>query len=333
MKDRPQRPWAPPWTGLRPGVPGDGKGRQPRSNGKRPMMGLRFSLRDLVSRLVVTLSIEGNTLRVMGCRSRKVEFWLSVGFDSELVQDGFVVDPPRMGQAIADAFRRRNLPTDNVVCAFPGYGAAVRSFYIPRIAGHLDAVVPREARRLMGMGPAMDSMHLAWQRLGTLGNQERIFAAAIPRRPLEAMAQALQFAGIPPSVFELKPLALARAVNQADAIVLNAECNSIDVVVVRDGVPQAIRSVYTQEMTSEELLASLMAEASSAVEQARKEASLPPDTRLYLTGDLVGREGLAYLVESWLGQPPSTLTPPLQMPREFPVSRFAVNVGLALRQM
>ncbi len=307
-----------------------GSAARPARNGRRPRPGLPFSLRDIVSRLVVTLSLEGTTMRVLGCRSGRVEFWLSVPFDSSLLKDGFVADPLSMGQTIANAFRHRNLPTRHVICAVPAYGSSIRSFRIPRIAGHLESVVPREARRLMGSGT--DAMHLSWQSLGTQGGQEQIFAAATPRRPLEVMAEALQLAGIPPSVMELKPLALARAANQPNAIVLNAECNSVDVVVVRDGVPRAIRSLYC-EAEAEELLASLMAEATAAVDQVKQEMSLPADSKLFLTGDLASREGMAYLVESWMGQPPSPLAPPLGMPKEFPVARFAVNVGLALREM
>ncbi|MCL5025312.1 MAG: hypothetical protein M1531_02290 [Chloroflexi bacterium] len=270
-------------------------------------------------------------ISVLGCRSGRIEFWLSVAFDEDFLQDGFIADPLRMGRAIDNAFRRRNLPARYVVCAVPGYDSCFRQFGIPRIAGHLDAVVPREARRLMG--PSLDTRHLVWQSVGVEGGQERIFALAVPRRPLEVLAQTLQYAGIPPSVVDLKPLALARAADRANALVLNAECNSIDVVLVRDGVPAAIRSHYLGEAATEHVLDRLLQEAGNALDEARATAPLSPDTEIYLTGDLASQEGLAYLVESSLGKPPVPLGPPLQIPKEFPLAPFAVNVGLAMREM
>ncbi len=292
---------------------------------------LPFSIRDVLSPAVVTISLEGTTLRVLGCRRGRVEFWLSVAFDPALLEGGFVADPSRMGQAIGLAFRHRNLPTRNVICSLPAYGSAFRSFRIPRIAGHREAVVPREARRLMGIG--LERMHLAWETVGVKGGQEQIFAVAVPREPLEMIAQTLEMAGIPPSVVDLKPLALARAVNEISALILNAESNSIDVVMVRDGVPELVHSRYLPGATIDDVMALLVEEADTVVRKVREDGPIPAGTPVILTGEVSTRDGLSFLVESRTGLPAAPLVPALETPAEFPVPRFAVNLGLAMKRM
>jgi Tfp pilus assembly PilM family ATPase len=288
------------------------------------------SLRNLFARPVVALSLEGATLRVIGCRGREVEFWLSVPFDSGFLESGFVADPLGMGQIIGSAFRSRNLPTRHVICALPAYGCSFRSFGIPRISGYTDSVAPREARRLMGI--SLDTMHLSWQTVGVRRGQEHVFAVAVPRAPLETMAEALGLAGIPPRVMDLKPLALTRMVGQANAVVVNVERTSVDVVVVRESVPFMVRSLCLMESALDEVLSRAVEEAGTLMEQAQAETALPGSAHLHLTGDMAASEGLAYRLETRTGRRTVPLVSPLRAPSDFPLARFAVNVGLALHE-
>jgi hypothetical protein len=290
----------------------------------------KFDLSNLFSRMVVTLSLEGATARVVGCRAGQVQFWMGLPFDHSLLSNGFLSSPLRMGQMIGTAFRNRGIPTQNVVVAISGYGAQFKEFTVPKVAGNVDTVVPREARRQMGI--SLDDMHLTWQSLGARGGQERLFAVAIPRLPLELMAEALQAADIPPVEMDLKPLALARLAGSQEVIITNIETNSVDVVFVKEGLPLVVHSEFLPDEGEDIIRSRLLRLAAQTAEEASVIASRSNSRKLWATGDLATDGGLCTDLEYATGCQVSPIATSLRYPPDFPIGRFAVNLGLAMRK-
>jgi Tfp pilus assembly PilM family ATPase len=303
---------------------------RPKSEVRRSAVGLNLS--GIFSRLIITLSLEGNTVRIMGCKGGQVQFWMGIPFDPALLADGIVSSPLRMGQIIGTAFRNRGIPTQGVISSVNGYGSQYKAFTVPRVAGNLEAVVARETRRQMG--DSIGDKHVVWQSLGIVrGGQERLFAVAIPRLPIEMMVETLQAAGIPPQEMDLKPLALARLVGVQEGIVANIENNSIDTVYMREAAPVIIHSEFLPELSEDALVARLIALVIQTEQEASEVIPTTEARKIWLTGDLARVDDLERKLESAVGCSISPISTNLRCPSDLPVARFAVNLGLALRKL
>jgi len=62
------------------------------------------------------------------------------------------------------------------------------------------------------------------------------------------------------------------------------------------------------------------------------DAHLDPDTPLFITGQMSEDATLGEKLQARLGYPIEPLVPPLECPENLPISQYAVNIGLALRE-
>lgn len=286
---------------------------------------------------VITLSIEGTNLRFLSFARGKVESWGNEPFPARLLREGYVVDPEGMGQVIRSALRSGGITQGKVLCAFPGVGAVSRVLSLPRVAkSELDKVVVREMRRTMAL--SAETHHLVWQPLPGKGRELKVFLLAVPREPLYAWVHALQAAGLKPQAIDLKPLALARGVNQKDAIIANVESNSIELVIVLNDFPVLMRAVTLggEAITPEDAAARLLEELDrtlSFYNETNRANPLNPEIAVYLTGELAASSTLVGEVATVTGHPVAPLEPSLRVPKDLPLASFMVNIGLLLKTL
>jgi len=284
---------------------------------------------------VVSLSIEGNTIRVVSCQGRRVSAWKSIPFNPTLLQGGFVANAAGLSQVLKSALR--DVKAGRVIVALPGFQSVSRVIALPKVKGLRPAVaVPREARRLMGV--SLDSSYLFWQSLASAGTQWRFFVLAVPRVPLLALIDALRQAGIRPWKIDTKPLALARAVNQGHAVVGSLESNSIDVVVVLDHAPVVIRSLFLGEeaVVPEVVLPRFVEEVSRTItfyNDINRGNPLPRTVPIYLCGALSGNPEVGREIERATGHQVGQADAVLSYPPDFPVSQMMVNLGLVMKAL
>jgi len=65
---------------------------------------------------------------------------------------------------------------------------------------------------------------------------QQVQVLGVPRDVLDSEVMALRAAGVNPRILDLKTMALVRAVNREQALILNIESTSFDTVVVVNGV-------------------------------------------------------------------------------------------------
>jgi len=284
---------------------------------------------------IISISIEGTDLRVVYSTGLSIESWDSVAFDPQVLKVGQIADPDGLGEVIRSAMEGRDVQKCSVVCAMPGLRSVSRVITIPKVGKkELATVVPREVNKLMTISE--EDNYLQYQELGSAGDQMHIFVLAIPRAPLQTFMDALKIAGLAPSALDLKPLALARAVNQKDAIIADGESNSMELVIVVDDVPVLIRSVFLGEgvVTQDYAVGRISDELGRTIltyNEINKDHPLDPEIPIYLCGASAGGVPFALNVAALTGRTVQPLEPPLDYPDGFPVADFMVNVGLILK--
>jgi type IV pilus assembly protein PilM len=289
------------------------------------------------SRLTVGLTYEGASLKLVVSEERRVISWETIPFDPRLLNGNLVVEPFNLGRLIRDAFAMRGLPRYRVHCALPAAGALSRVIEIPRLgAQERRRAVISEAMRALGVSPGRHYVY--WQVVDEQADSQLVFVLAVPRDAMRSLIETMRTAGIRPRTVDITPLALARAVGQPDAIVLELDPTGIDIAIVLDDVPLVLRSAVFGEraLTLEEaqetaidMLTSELRRYEDVYPGMRVERSVP----VFLAGDLGAGLRLADRVRTATGHPIGRLGPMVDYPADFPVGEYLTNLGLVLKEV
>ncbi|MCL5074515.1 MAG: pilus assembly protein PilM [Chloroflexi bacterium] len=286
---------------------------------------------------VVSLSIEGSSLRLLSCKGGRIQSWVSIPLNPRLLRGGFIADPLALSGVIRTAMEKAHLSPGRVIGGLTGLQSVSRLISLPKVAaGSLEAIVQREARRSLAI--SLEGNYLYWQALDGRGEELQVFVLAVPKEPLLAFLAALRGAGLRPRAIDLRPLALARAVAQPQAIIANAESNSVDVVVVVDAVPVLVHTSflgdeplppeYVRDRLTDELLRAI-----TFYNDTHRGSPLAPDIPLYLTGEMANETELVESIPALTGHPLAIPQPPLPYPAGFPLALYMVNIGLILKEV
>lgn len=284
----------------------------------------------------VALSFEGSNVRLLQFGGERVLGWTDLPLPEETVRGGLVVDAAGLGAALDEIFAQLRLPRRGVLGSLSGLRASAALLELPWLREEDDAgAVVDEAQRALGINP--DETFLFWQRIPGRRRDRFVYILAVPREPLLLALEACDVARIQVAELELKPLALARAVNQRDAVIGSLELDSLDVVVVVDDLPILFRSLslpsglVSREPAQEHLVAEIV-QALSHYEDAAPGHLLDPNAPIYLRGADTGGIALAERIRAQTGHPIGHLSSPLVCPSDFPLADQLVNVGLALKR-
>jgi len=277
-------------------------------------------------------------LRVLETRGRQVELWANIPFSPGFIKNGVVADAAGLGQVIGSTFKTAKLSRRKVMCALNVPQAQSRVITVPKAKGvRPDKIIDREIRRQLPA--AQDNCFTYWQPLeGMSMTQQRVYVLAVPREPVLALMAAMNAAGIRPCSMDLRAMALARSVNQKDAILANLETNTVDVVIVVDDIPAIMRSIYLGDEpvpldVAQQRLLSELSRTINFYNDTNRGNPLAARVPVYLSGDLASDPDLVAPVEDASGHPVSHLAPPLLCPPDFPHSQYMVNIGLALKEL
>jgi type IV pilus assembly protein PilM len=285
----------------------------------------------------LALTLEGTDVRLVSYHNNAIESWKSVSFDARLLKMGQVADPEGLGEVIKNAITDIETNRCYVICALPGLRSVSRIITIPNVGKkELDSVVSREVRRTMTVSEEDNYFH--WQILPseTETAQIRVFLLAVPKEPMSLLLRAFSHAGLNPSIIDLKPLALMRAVNQKDAIIANCEGNSMELVIVSDDVPVLIRSVFLGEGVANQdyaigRISDELGRTIVTYNEINKEHPLNPDVPVYLTGATAAGVPFALNVAALTGRTVQPLESPIPLPADLPIAQYMVNIGLILK--
>ena len=280
---------------------------------------------------MVTLDIEDTRIRLMVVKGRRVEAAANLPLDPGLVEDGVVIDKATVGQRIRELMAEYGGGENRVVAAISGIHSIYRVARLPRLPkGMLAEAARREMERVTPVPLA--ELYTSWQAVGRSDVETVISLVGLPRNTVDAMLETLRQAGLECQLMDMRPLALARVADEKDAIVVNVQPASFDIVVMLDGIPQLLRSLpfAAGDLSESDKVGVVKEELDRTVtfyNSSHKGSPITDDMAVFLGGEL--REMLAEA----LGYRLKPLPEWLSYPEAFDAGDYAVNIGLALREV
>ncbi|HLC01632.1 MAG TPA: hypothetical protein VJK02_01215 [Anaerolineales bacterium] len=291
----------------------------------------------MLGRQTVTLDFEGRDIRLLVVTRREVVRWASVTLHGELMDQGLIKSPERVGQGLARMFTTQKARGRRVISSTTGYRSVSRILTMPAVKPTLlDEAVARKVRQEMPL--SADETYTSWQVIGRENGVIRVFALALPRLMIDRQMEALKAARITPRAMELRPLALVRAVNRQEAIIADLEEHSFGVVIVTRGLPEIIRSVAPADQDDQpvEKLERLIIELTRTIQffnDSHRDHPVMPETPIFVSGALFGSAEMRKTLAQRTGRPVDLPQPPLRLPKDFPLAAYCVSLGLALKKV
>lgn len=287
----------------------------------------------------MVFGIEGLSLRMLTFSGKKIESWYSIPLNPNFVKDGLVTAPQDVGKILAEAIQEKGVPRSSVFAALPSTGAASQVLTLPRLkGGKLADMVIREVKRLMP--GAADVDYIYWQPIAdgvALSQKQSVYALAVPRSNVINMAETCNNAGIKLKGLELRPFALARAVNCKSGIIVFGEVDSIEIVIVDKSFPGLFRNIIVKDVnpSAEAAWPNLVRELPFTIDyynRTHHDSGITVETPVYLSGGLtLDPDAFAKLSQATGGRKVERVEPPSWCPENFPLEEYLVNVGLMLK--
>ena len=284
------------------------------------------------------LSIDDTCLRLLVTQGRRARQWASIPLEPGTVHDGVIRDPELFGRRLiklSDSMMvTEGLRTRRLRLSISGRNVVTKRLEINRTpATPLDEDVARGCVEALPV--PLDELQLVWHPLRRSKASLEIFCAGIYRSALNANLLALKQLKVVPGLVEPKIVALTRAIGQTTALVLDVESTSLELLVVRDGIPDLVRVTQLtggegwQDEVSEVALAEL-SRIAGFYSMPQQENPLAQDTPLFVTGAASADQELQRQLEQSLSYPLTPLPARLRASSHFPATEYAVNTGMSL---
>jgi hypothetical protein len=281
----------------------------------------------------VALDITNAEIKVLAARGKKIVRWYSTPVPEDVVKGGIIREPQAMGVILDNLFKTLKLSRDHVICSVTGLPFIYRTLRMPGTERISNEAIEREARREMSL--STEDMFLAWQAAETHPDTKELdyFVVGVPRTALSSLVETLSKARIKAYMIDVKPLALARAVSQLNALIVSLEKDYFDVVVVANGLVRVIHSINPSGKSSD--VFGLVNEVEDALNKAVKSferdfpgMSLPADTPVLLAGKYASDSRLPLMVQEGTRRPVRIIAANIPAPSALPVEQFAGTLGL-----
>lgn len=285
----------------------------------------------------VTLSISATSIRLLSVQRGRVKWWGNAPLAPGLVRDGLILEPKAVGAVIDALFKSTKASKKRVITCLTGLSFTHRILDMPRMKPDLlEEAIQRVAKKEIPL--PLEELYLSWQAIDSKHDELALFVAGVPRNIVDAAVQTLAEIGVKPYIMDLKPLALARAANRENALIVALESDCFDVVVVANGIPVIMHTITPREegASIEDNIRRITDELSKAVtfyNSSHQENPLSPTTPLLLTGELSAAVTTSKLIQAEMKYPVELLTPSLEFPHDFPVTLYTTNMGLALKEV
>jgi len=287
--------------------------------------------------MYITLNIAATSIRLLSVSGRRVKEWGSTPLEAGLIRDGLILQPKAVGSAIDTLFKSTKVAKEQVIISVSGLPFTHRILSLPRIKPELvEEAIELAARREIPL--PLEDLYLSWQAVGGRGDEQDFFVLGVPRKLIDAIIQTMTQAGITSYLIDLKQLALARAANRKDALIVSLEPDCLDIVLMADGIPAVMHTITPkgEGASIEDNIQRLKHELSRTVgfyNSSHSDNPLNPATPLLLTGELVADAATRELIQAQTEHSIELLTPALQFSPRLPLASYAANMGLALKKV
>ncbi|GAI37617.1 unnamed protein product, partial [marine sediment metagenome] len=195
---------------------------------------------------MITIEISSTDIRLMEIEKGRVTKWASLSLEPGLFEGEVVSDPRALSVAVKQIMTSSGISGRNVTASVGGLYSISRIVMVPTplgVSASREAVL-EEVRGVMPLSE--DELYLSWRVIAAGEGGQQVLVVGVPRDVIDSEVRALRAAGINPRVLDLKALALVRAVNREQALILNIEPTSFDTIMVVNGIPEIIRTTAWQ---------------------------------------------------------------------------------------
>jgi type IV pilus assembly protein PilM len=284
-----------------------------------------------------TLYINDSSIRLLVTRGRRISKLASVPLETGLSD----VDSPEKEAALVNKLKTlmhtNKISGRKVILGISGLHCLTRPVSLPELPkAMLREAVLREAQRVLPVPP--EQLYISWQIISSAEGKLTAFMVAIPRQVADTLMRILHGAGLKAYLMDIKPLALARLARESTAIIVDMQPKEFDIVIMGNGLPQPIRTVpfpeeYRDIKDKAAIIRDELARTIQFHNSNNPEQPLPPQTKLYLSGEIADEPDLHEEMVHGLDLVPELLASPLKCAKHLDSSLHLANVGLVLKQL
>jgi type IV pilus assembly protein PilM len=284
----------------------------------------------------ISLYIEDSSISVLATRGRQPEKWSVVNLDPGLVKEGVVQDQAAVAAKLREIWRTSRILRRKVTFGISGLNCLYQMLLLPELPENLRSeAISREAAHSLGI--PLEGVYLSWQVLTVEHGQMKVFLAVMPRDKVDSVVATLKTAGLRPVAMDVKPLCLARVSSEPRAIMVDTCHDSLDIVVLGEGIPEVVRSLQVApEMSPGERIAVLRSELERSVSfynAAHMDKPIDLTVPILVSGDLAGQESEMTSLAGPRERPVRNLESPLVGLEGFDPGRYMACIGLALKDI
>jgi len=290
-----------------------------------------------MAKKIVTLYVDDTSIRLLVIQGKRIRKWADVPLEPGLVKSAVVIKEAEVASQIKQLLKAEKVRAKKVIVGLSGLHCLSRPITFPQLPrAMLAEAVMREAKRVLPV--PVEQLYISWQTIPAPEGKTQVYLIAIPRKTADAMVKMLHRARLKPYLMDLKPLALARVVKEATAIIVNIEPTELDIVIMADGIPQPIRTVPlpSKALSWQEKLPMIRDEIDRTVKfynSNYKDKPLDQSTPMFVSGGLADESEIAQSLSDGLGYPVLPLSSSLECPESLDPTRYMVNIGLALKEL
>ena len=287
-----------------------------------------------MARRVVSLCVEDTSMKVLVVKGKQLKTWASMPLEGGLVKNAVILDGEKLSEKIKEFLEINGVVTKRIAVSVSGIHSVYHLLRLPKFSKALmPEAVMREARRIMPV--PLDELYLSWQVLSISEVEVMVCLVGLPRSTIDPLIDTLRRVGLSPYLMDIKPLAVARAVGEENAIVVDTDPVSFDIVVVIDGVPQLLQSMtFGEDVTSVDGKVAVIKEELDRTVQfynsSHGEEPISPDMPLFLASE---SDEVTKLLAQALVYPIKDVPELLPFPEHFDSAMYLANLGLIFKEV
>ena len=290
-----------------------------------------------MAKKVVTLYIDDTSIRLLVSVGKRIVRYGELTLEPGLVKNGLIIDQTEVTARVKKLLRLQRVRSGKVIVATSGLRCLTRPVILPLLPKNMlaDAVI-QEAQRVLPI--SLEEYYVLWETIPSTDDKTHVFLVAVPRKSTDVLFRTLRKAKLNPYLMDLKPLALARMLEEATAIIVDVQPAEFDIVIMADGIPQPIRTISfgNDEMSQQAKLSVIKDDLDRTIkfyDSNNTENPLDACTPIYISGEFADKPELYNSLSVDLGYPVLPLTSPLKPDRRFKQKPGMVNIGLVLKKL
>ncbi len=290
-----------------------------------------------MAKKIVTLYIDDSSIRLMVTRGKRIKKWADAPLEQGLIKNAVILDEMEIAHRVKQLFETLKVRTNKVIVGVSGLHCLTRPITLPRLPNEmLDEAVKREAKRVLPV--PLEQLYISWQTIPSPPDKIQVFLVAIPCQAADALFKALHRLELKPYLMDLKPLALARVVKEAAAIIVDVQSTEFDIVIMAEGIPQPVRTVPFpgEKLSPQEKLPLIKKDLDRTItfyNSNNPDKPLVPTIPVFVSGELANEAELCQSLSGKLGRPVLPMPSPIDCPGGLDTSRYMVNMGLTLKEI